>query len=64
MKTTIKSQKISNIEIEEPFSQEEEWYYDETEQIWKRLPGGMALKRIISIAMPSAGKYLLLQPGQ
>ena len=32
--------------------EEEDWYYDETEQIWKRIPGGSSLKRMLSIAVP------------
>jgi hypothetical protein len=31
---------------------EEEWYYDEPEMIWKRKPGGSVLKRMLSIAIP------------
>lgn len=32
--------------------EEEDWFYDETEMIWKRKPGGSVLKRMLSIAMP------------
>jgi hypothetical protein len=33
-------------------SEEEDWFYDETEMIWKRKPGGSVLKRMLTIAMP------------
>ncbi|MEI6433811.1 MAG: hypothetical protein WCP32_03125 [Bacteroidota bacterium] len=32
--------------------EEEDWYYDETEQLWKRIPGGRILKRMLSITVP------------
>ncbi len=36
---------------------EEDWYYDETELIWKRNPGQRFMRRLLSIAAPF-GDYL------
>ena len=36
--------------------EEEDWYYDEAELIWKRNPDGNTLKRMFSIAMPFIGR--------
>ncbi len=55
----IKSLEVSEVKIqsvyendEAEYREEEEWYYDDAELIWKRKPGGNVLKRMFSIAIP------------
>jgi hypothetical protein len=43
---------IKSINYDEIDPKEEEWYYDETDMVWKRNPGDGAFKRIVSFAMP------------
>ena len=43
------------------FQEENEWFYDESEQIWKRMPGGATLKRLLCLAVPGQGQYLSLR---
>lgn len=40
---------------------EEEWFYDEADQIWKRNPGRLWLKRVLSVAVPGFSNMLPLQ---
>lgn len=42
---------------------EEEWFYDESEQIWKWIPGRLWLKRVISVAVPGYSIILPLRAG-
>lgn len=43
------------------FQEENEWFYDESEQIWKRMPGGDTLKRLLCLAVPGQGQYISLR---
>jgi hypothetical protein len=65
MKKTKEIQKLNENEMGTIFfAEEENWYYDELELIWKRNPASMTLNRILSFASPSTGNFLSLQAGR
>ncbi len=63
MKPERKNNEINEMwkEPEDWNQDENEWFYDESEQIWKRIPGRLWLKRVISVAVPGYHKKLSLQ---
>ncbi len=64
MKKMNNQLKSREYETEDFNFHEEEWYYDELEQIWKKIPGAMTLKRILCLAVPGGNNCLTLHPGR